>query len=304
MQNRILNHYSKSKPPKALIPASFWYSINEECWVMCSERIPPLSTEFRDALVDRFCPEEVKQGVKEKDTVCIARLYLGRRHSGRPSRFFSLNNYVLCLDSMEQLELPVHEYAEAIADTLATLHWDAEIDANDVEFVLGSRRQLDISALKPGLSSSEIANMLYNWPTRCVLVDYRPIDPPRPQPSTKLSASTTGDSQVWVLDFDCCDAITMDIEGVEKAALSAHINDPYHPKPCTPESKDFELWEAFRKRYLATGAEIIKRKGLDEKLPRLFIDRLVALQGEQPRSEHRQFLRGPYCARHSQETGR
>ncbi|KAG9965262.1 hypothetical protein KCU61_g1992, partial [Aureobasidium melanogenum] len=202
---------------------------------------------------------------------------------------------------MKQLELPVHEYAEAIADTLATLHWDAEVDANDVEFVLGSRRQLDTSVFQPGLSSSEIAIMLYNWPTR-LNIDYRNINPPRPQPSTKLQAPMPSDLQVWVLDFDCCDAITMDIDGVEKAVLSSHINDPYHPKPCTPESEDFELWETFRKRYLATGAEIIKRKGLDEKLPGSFIERLVALQGE-PRSEHRQFLRSPYCARHSQETG-
>ncbi|CAD0089176.1 unnamed protein product [Aureobasidium mustum] len=195
---------------------------------------------------------------------------------------------------MEQLGLPIYEYAEAIADTLATLHWDAEVDANDVEFVLGSRRQLEISSMRQ-MSSSDIAFMLYNYPTR------RTDDAARLEPSTKLHASAPQDLQVWVLDFDCCDAITMDIEGVEKAALSAHINDPYHPKPCTAGSKDFELWETFRKRYVATGVDIINRKGLDEKLPELFIERLVGLQ-EEPRSEHRQFERGPYCARHSNET--
>lgn len=263
---------------------------------MCSERMPPLSPGFRDMLVERFCPEEVRKAVKEKDTVCIARLYLGRRSSGRPSKFFSLNNFVLLLDLMELLDLPVHEYAEAIADTLATLHWDAEVDANDVEFALGSRRQLDVSSMRQ-MSSSDIAFMLYNYPTR------RTDDAARLEPSTKLqpSTSTPQNLQVWVLDFDCCDAITMDIEGVEKAALSAHINDPYHPKPCTAGSKDFELWETFRRRYIATGAKIVERKGLNEKLPELFIERLGSLQDE-PRSEHRHFERGPYCARHSNET--
>lgn len=263
---------------------------------MCSERIPPLAAELRNTLVDAFCPEEARQGVKEKDTVCIARLHLGRRrHSGRPTRFFSLNNHVLLLDSMEQFNLPIHEYAEAIADTLATLHWDAEIDANNVKFVLGSHRQLDLSSMQV-LPSSAIAGMPYNFATR------RANDAARLEPDTKLQPPlATRDLQVWVLDFDCCDAITMDLEGAEKAALSAHMNDPYHPKPCTAESKDFELWELFRTRYILTGAEIVRRKGLDEKLPGLFIERLVALQEEQ-RSEHRRSERGPYCARHSLES--
>ncbi|CAD0094789.1 unnamed protein product [Aureobasidium vineae] len=90
---------------------------------------------------------------------------------------------------MEQLNLPILEYAEAIANTLATLHWDAEIDANDVEFVLGTRRQLDVESIQ-SLSSAYIANQPYNYPTR------RTDDASRLEPSTQLQEKST-DLQVW-----------------------------------------------------------------------------------------------------------
>ncbi|THZ91294.1 hypothetical protein D6C83_09312, partial [Aureobasidium pullulans] len=128
LQNRILSHLDKSTAitTNIQIPASFWYTSTNGCNIMCSERIPPLSSTFRNLLVDSFCPEEARQCVQDRDTVCIGRIYLGRRRFGRPSKFFSLNNYVLLVDSMEQLGLPIHEYAGYIAEALAILHWDAE----------------------------------------------------------------------------------------------------------------------------------------------------------------------------------
>ncbi|CAC9893175.1 hypothetical protein D6C90_06972 [Aureobasidium pullulans] len=291
LQNRILSHLDKSTAitTNIQIPASFWYTSTNGCNIMCSERIPPLSSTFRNLLVDSFCPEEARQCVKDRDTVCIGRIYLGRRRFGRPSKFFSLNNYALLVDSMEQLGLPIHEYAGYIAEALAILHWDAEVDANDVEFVLGSRRQLPTQTCTP-LSSSYIAKLPYNSDTRSLT---------EPEPTTKLQPQIQ-DLQVWVLDFDCCDSISMDIEGVEKAAVSAQRNDPYSPKPCASGTKDYELWKRFRDRYLAVGTEIVQRRQLEETLPRLFIERLVVLQGETP-SEHQHFPRGPYCARHNDE---
>lgn len=255
---------------------------------MCSERIPPLPASFRDALVDNFCPEKARAGVKSQDTVCIARIYLGRRRLGRPSMFFSLNNYVLLVDAMEKLGLPIYDYAKSIADALAVLHWAAEVDANDVEFVLGSRRQL-LSSTASALSPSHIAALPYNSSTRALT---------GPEPAYKLQACD--ETQVWLLDFDCCDSITMDLDGVEKAAVSAYRNDPYHPKPCSPGSEDYELWKTFRDRYLETSTEIAESRGLDTMLPGKFIERLIALH-DKSRSEHRHFLRGPYCEPHSDE---
>ncbi|KAL2129185.1 hypothetical protein VTI74DRAFT_8113 [Chaetomium olivicolor] len=55
---------------------------------------------------------------------------------------------------MEQLGLPIEEDALAMADALAFMHWEAKIDANDVEFVLARPR--DPSATpntQPGIGS-------------------------------------------------------------------------------------------------------------------------------------------------------
>ena len=54
---------------------------------------------------------------------------------------FSLRNYPLHLDQMEELAIPfdhLESYARAMAETLAVMHWGAGMDGNDVEFVLGS----------------------------------------------------------------------------------------------------------------------------------------------------------------------
>jgi hypothetical protein len=40
---------------------------------------------------------------------------------------------------MDELDLDAKEYAEAIAEGLAILHWGAGVDGREVEFVLGSR---------------------------------------------------------------------------------------------------------------------------------------------------------------------
>ena len=49
---------------------------------------------------------------------------------------FTLRNYPLTLRQMLELGCPVEEYVKIMADTLAFLHWGANIDAHDVEFVL------------------------------------------------------------------------------------------------------------------------------------------------------------------------
>lgn len=41
---------------------------------------------------------------------------------------------------IEELGLPMEEYAECMAVALAFLHWRVGIDANDVEFVLAAPR--------------------------------------------------------------------------------------------------------------------------------------------------------------------
>lgn len=110
----------------------------------------------------------------------------------------------------------------SMAAVLATMHWAAKIDANDVEFVLAGTQQTT------GIGQNNNAFL--------------------------------GAHCLWVLDFDCCRPITMDHAGVEQAAHAFFKNDPYFPRP-TPvldASFDHTLWMAFRSRYLQRSREVAK----------------------------------------------
>src|SRR5690606_18752349 len=112
---------------------------------LITERILPLPRPIRHALIDLFCPENSKASVKENATNrdCLARVYLGkRRPEGPPPANFSLRNYNLHLDQMLDLNLPVYDYATAIAEALAIIHWAANVDGYDIEFVLGSEAEM------------------------------------------------------------------------------------------------------------------------------------------------------------------
>lgn len=174
--------------------------------VLCMERVFPLPEQIRHALIDVFCPpanaSRAKTEAANKD--CLVRVLLGRRRFGasRPggSMFFSLRNYKLHVDQIQELELEAEEYAKSMADALAVLHWHTKIDAMDIEFVLGStpldrnavRRMLplmDVERLAPGSSTYEhITNANPDFKKRSV--------------------------SLWLLDFDACSPITMNNAGV------------------------------------------------------------------------------------------
>jgi hypothetical protein len=97
------------------------------CNVLISDRIPPFSQETRETLIDRYCPAQTRQSAKlhEANSDCLVRAYLGRRRRiERQSRFhaFSLRNYPLHVDQMEDLGLDRDSYAKVMADTLAIMH--------------------------------------------------------------------------------------------------------------------------------------------------------------------------------------
>lgn len=194
----------------------------EPCNLIHAERIPPFPQHIRERLIDIFCPTELINVIKASDENrdCIVRPYLGKRRYQnvdriRPSKLgvFSLRNFPLHVDQMEELGMDgdIGHYAEIMAETLATLHWLALVDANDVEFVLA---------------------------------------PPRLGTDAKLS-NFLGEHTLWLLDFDCCRAMSMDEEGVAKSVEAFFGNDPYYPRPGEAS------WTAFRETYLRTSSRII-----------------------------------------------
>lgn len=210
------------------------------CNILESERIPPISQEVQDLLIDKYCPVSLKVEIKASSVNqdCLIRPYLGRRlvrgEDDRLSRLrvFSLRNFPLHVDQMEQLNLgaDLETYAELMAEALAVIHWYGQIDANDVEFVLASPR--------------------CGAPSRL---------------SNILVVHTN-----WLLDFDCCRRMSMDLDGVDQAVAAFFRNDPYYPRPDQP------LWKCFRNRYLQTSSMITKDDQNHERaeLPAMFIQKI------------------------------
>ena len=116
-----------------------WWQVNEELFpikyatpgnIIVSERILPLPKAIRDALVEQYVPlnlakdkEHIKALPANQD--CLARVYLGKRRQQnrqRRSPFFSLRNFNLHVDQMEELGLDVPAFTNIMADTLAVLH--------------------------------------------------------------------------------------------------------------------------------------------------------------------------------------
>lgn len=145
-----------------------------------------------------------------KNRDCIIRAYLGRRRrrlserylGHRRSLFSQLRNIPLHIDQMEQLDLDVDYFATSMAKTLAIMHWKAQIDACDIEFVLA---------------------------------------PPRLENTSTMQSIHLSQHDVWILGFDCCRNMAMNEAGVDQAWRVFNRNDPYCPRPNkdSPEDQRF-----------------------------------------------------------------
>ncbi|KAL9595057.1 MAG: hypothetical protein Q9219_006680 [cf. Caloplaca sp. 3 TL-2023] len=261
MHRKILSHSSPSQS-YLRIPACYRYISSEDsswdelrqrfpsqfqipCNSLITERIPPFSQDVRERIVEKYCPDHLKASItsSEPDRDCLVRPYLGRRrHSpgigGRP-RFqaFSLRNYPLHLNQLEDLSLDSVLYAKIMADTLANLFWNAKVDANDIEFVLAPQ------------SSN------YTGPF-----------------SGSIHSPFLGDHVVWILDFDCCKHMSTDIKGVEQAVTAFYKNDPFYPRPGRSDKKDQELWNEFKAQFLKASKTILEHGSPEACLADLWID--------------------------------
>ncbi|KAI1266884.1 zinc finger protein-domain-containing protein [Xylariaceae sp. FL1019] len=196
--------------------------------ILLSERIPPMPLGVRRLLIDKYCPPAAASSIADdpKNYDCLIRPYLGRRRRGFSKsafRIFSLRNYPLHLDQIEDLGLNPYTYSERMAGALAFMHWCGKIDANDVEFVLAPL-------------SSQVST-----PTETI-----------------IPCPVLGDHCLWILDFDCCRPITMDEAGMEQAARAFWRNDPFYPRPGKEQESDVELWAHFKRAFLAASTKLIE----------------------------------------------
>lgn len=230
-----------------------WWDMNksrfptgsEPCNTLISERILPLDLPVRTKIIERYCPEKIKNVVtnSRKDEDCLVRPYLGRRsRDARPSPFFTLRNKALTMNQMQELGLPAAEYARAMADALALMFWHARVDANDVEFVLAPKGSHPDSG---------------SW-----------------------HSEVLGEHTLWLLDFDCVEEMNMDESGIAQAASAFFRNDPYYPRPSGENELDRHLWTAFVQRFLESSRVILG----ESTLPRMMVDKLEEI-GKDRRSK-------------------
>jgi hypothetical protein len=212
---------------------------------LVSERIYPLPFPVREAIVEALCPKDVQ---KQKDQFlklaenkdCLVRLYLGRRSSSTTDpKTVRLRNFPLHIDQMEYLKLDVDLYAKTVAQALAILHWKAGVDANDVEFVLGS------SPRKPStkevlLANEHTAAQLYSPDFR-----HRTIS-------------------MWLLDFNQCKRFEHNSSGLKQLIDGFWWNDPYYPRPNSTKSADKKLWDTFAQHYLELSAQFSESSGMEK----------------------------------------
>ena len=110
--------------------------------IFATDRIPPIPRTCRELLIDYFCPLDLRDTAKREpaNEDYLIRIYLGRRRrpaqkDGRPPRSFSLRNLLLHLDQLLASRWDVETAALEMARVLAILHWQAEIDAGNIEFL-------------------------------------------------------------------------------------------------------------------------------------------------------------------------
>ncbi|TWU78657.1 hypothetical protein ED733_005601 [Metarhizium rileyi] len=224
---------------------------------LVTEHILPLSQPTRLALIEKYCPEHIRQSALDSpgNQDCLVRVYLGSMKGrldrsepgagGRPLRWFTLRNFPLHLNQIENLGLDVVTLARRMGTAMAILHWAAKTDAKDVEFVLGSSSRKTLGER----NASDQDELLIRTP------------------------------DFWVLDFNQVQDITLDEAGVMMAVKAAKMNDPYIPKPRQGSEIEKRAWDSFVESYLAQSNTIFtadRSYGPENcALPRMFIEGLI-----------------------------
>ena len=280
------------------------------CIALENERIPPMPRPVRHLLAHTCYGgaqgasnaklQAVLLDVEKNEQNCLVRPFLGRRRyqpqqasassasSGRPQGLFvTLRNIPLHLDQMEELGLPVEQYASAMADTMAFLHWQSEIDAADVEFVLARPRRDQHQHQHQHQGQSASGSSSSSSSSSPLSIGSKAFTPDGP----------FGSHAMWLIDFDCCEqmatpTMTTIHDAVDEfltiAARAFWRNDPYYPRPPANHtlgdlaSADGKLWEDFKQRYLETSGEILERKGKDDwvkMLPKKVVEMIENTRG-------------------------
>ncbi|OHE93202.1 hypothetical protein CORC01_11519 [Colletotrichum orchidophilum] len=228
---------------------------------LVAERILPLAEPVRKLLIEKFCAPRIraKAHADPANKDCLIRPYLGSLEGRTSTLFFSLRNFKLHLNQIDELGLDMVEIAKDMGEVLAVMHWEARTDARDVEFVLGSC----------AVSMRHVHNE----------TNFR--DMPKPARSIAPESEDIKDftqraTTLWLLDFNQVRTISLDAAGVAVAIDAFKVNDPYFPRPLLSHPRAGQLWNAFATSYLDMSVNILGHG----KLPILFLKGVINMQRE------------------------
>ncbi|KAL8779131.1 MAG: hypothetical protein Q9213_007092 [Squamulea squamosa] len=213
------------------------------------DRIPTLPRPVREALIDQYFNKRIRKRAKveKNNQTCLARIYLGEQQSDtKTQRYDSLWNFPLPLNMVEDLRLDKELLADEMAIALAVIHWQAQVDAMDTEFVLGSSGAESCQGKR--------AYVAGGGPHEVHDVDLK-----------------TRNIHMWVLDFDKSKSIELIPGHVGKLVAAFLGNDPYYPRPDVSE----RLRIRFNNTYLKASHIILQHKLVSDQamgLPRAFIE--------------------------------
>lgn len=220
------------------------------------DRILSLPQKVREALIKKYFDddEEIQDEARndEENRHCLVRVYLGQNESikQQTSAYETLRNFPMHLNMIEDLDLGTTELAAEMAIGLAILHWEAQVDGMDTEFVLGSAATMES---KQGEA--------YEGGTVPLSVKYLDFE--------------RRSIHLWMLDFDKASRIELTSKDIDRKLVPAYLgNDPYFPRP----DIDQELWNEFSSTYVKASKLILQHRKVADSvmnLPQEFLDKIM-----------------------------
>ncbi|KAL6715454.1 hypothetical protein ACLMJK_006415 [Lecanora helva] len=230
------------------------------------DKILPIPQVYRELLINTYFDEasEIREEAKndEGNQHCLIRIYLGERETEEQMQcaYDSLENFPMRLNMVEHFMAEDKSvFAGEMALALSIIHWQAQIDGMDCEYVVGGsisppeKRRLELNhsnPIIPQFHDHEIGTF-----------NHRPL-------------------HLWVLDFDKASPFQLTEEDVDRRLIPGFVgNDPYYPRP----NVDKDLWDHFCSVYLKASKAILTSRDKGEKilaLPQRFL-RKVELRIEE-----------------------
>lgn len=183
------------------------------------DRILPLPRPTRESLIATYFDEsqeaQEKAKVDPENQDCLVRVYIGENETQEQETgaYDSLRNFPMRMNMLLDAELDVLELAMEMAIGLAIVHWGAQLDGMDMEFVLGSSATVEIEDDDAYEDATQPPHKVDN------VVNF-----------------TRRETHLWVLDFDKASETKLTEQDVETKLAPAFLgNDPYYPRPQVDE---------------------------------------------------------------------